>query len=208
VTVRAIVFDIGGVLEVGPAGREPTEAFDELVARWEARLGLATGALGAHLEQDRAGGLIGAYSEEHWQERLRTGAGMDDAALADFLRDFWDAYLGTLNVELTARLRAYRPRFKTALLSNSFVGAREREHDRYAFGDLTDLIVYSHEVGVAKPEPRIYAIACERLGVRPDEVVFLDDVESYVRGARDAGMNAVLYRDNAQALAEIEAFLR
>lgn len=95
----------------------------------------------------------------------------------------------------------------TGILSNSFVGAREREQDAYGFEDLVDEIVYSHEVGMSKPDPRIYELTCTRLGVRPDEMVFLDDVETCVAGAREAGIRAVLYRGNAQAVAEIDALL-
>jgi epoxide hydrolase-like predicted phosphatase len=95
----------------------------------------------------------------------------------------WEQYLGT---------------------ANSFVGAREREHAAYGLGDLVDVLVYSHEIGVAKPDPRAYEITCERLGVSPDEVAFLDDVEAAVDGARAVGMQAVHYRDNAQAIGELE----
>jgi putative hydrolase of the HAD superfamily len=79
------------------------------------------------------------------------------------------------------------------MLSNSFVGAREREQDRYRFGDLVDCIAHSHEVGIAKPEPAIYALTCERLGVEPEQAVFLDDYPPYVDAARAAGFRAVLY---------------
>jgi FMN phosphatase YigB (HAD superfamily) len=82
-------------------------------------------------------------------------------------------------------------------LSNSFVGAREREQAAYGFQDLVDEIVYSHEAGMSKPDPRIYA----------HETVFLDDKDLCVDGARDAGIHAVRYQDNAQAIDEIEKLL-
>jgi epoxide hydrolase-like predicted phosphatase len=208
VPIRAIVFDIGGVLEVAPDGREPMAAFDGMVAAWESRLGAQSGALRAHLERGRTGGLVGAYTEQQWQRELRAAFGMSAGDLAAFVDEFWDLYLGALNVELADYLRGLRAHYRTALLSNSFVGAREREHERYGFGDLTETIVYSHEVGVAKPDARIYTITCERLGVRPDEIVFLDDVEAYIASAREAGLEAVLYRDTAQAISEIEALLQ
>jgi putative hydrolase of the HAD superfamily len=150
---------------------------------------------------------VGAYSLEDWVRDLRAATGMGEADAAAFLGDFWDVYLGALNAELAARLRALRPRYRTALLSNSFVGAREKEHERFGFGDLTDLIVYSHEEGVAKPERRIYELTCERLGARPDEVVFVDDAEAYIEGARAVGMRTILHRDNAKTLAALEAML-
>ena len=204
---RAIVFDIGGVLEISLDGREPTAAFGEMVARWESRLGIPSGSLLAHLVRVSRGGLIDTYSIEEWRRDLRTAAGLSESDGAAFETDFWDLYLGTFNEALAAHLRSLRPRYRTALLSNSFVDAREKEHARYGLGDLAELIVYSHEVGIAKPDRRIYELTCERLEVRPEEVIFLDDVEAYVAGARDAGMNAILYRDNAQAIAAIEGLL-
>ena len=69
------------------------------------------------------------------------------------------------------------------------------------------MIAYSHECGLSKPDPAIYALACERLRVEPAQMVFLDDHEPWAAGARQAGIHAVLYRDNAQAIKEIEALL-
>jgi putative hydrolase of the HAD superfamily len=92
-------------------------------------------------------------------------------------------------------------------VSNSFVGAREREQAAYGFEDLVEEIVYSHEVGFSKPDPRIYALICTRLNVPPEEMVFVDDSDVCVAGARDAGIHAVRYQSNAQAIAEIEKLL-
>lgn len=92
-------------------------------------------------------------------------------------------------------------------MSNSFVGAREREQATYGFEDLVDEIIYSHECGMSKPDPRIYALACERLRAEPAQMVFLDDYGPCVAGAREAGIHAVLFRDNVQAIREIERLL-
>ncbi|HEX4289359.1 MAG TPA: HAD-IA family hydrolase, partial [Trebonia sp.] len=86
--------------------------------------------------------------------------------------------------------RRLRPRYRTGILSNSFVGAREREQAAYGFEDLVDEIVYSHECGLSKPGPRAYALVCARLAVEPAETVFVDDTEICVEGARRAGLHA------------------
>nr|WP_243869687.1 HAD family phosphatase [Amycolatopsis granulosa] len=117
----------------------------------------------------------------------------------------WSEYLGIGNDELIEYLRGLRPRYRTGILSNSFVGAREREQEAYDFPALVDDLVYSHEVGMNKPDPRIYQLTCTRLGVAPEETIFLDDLEVNVTGAREAGLHAVLYRNNSQAVAELEA---
>jgi putative hydrolase of the HAD superfamily len=69
------------------------------------------------------------------------------------------------------------------------------------------VVVYSHEEGLQKPDPRFYRIVTDRLGVRPDEAVFLDDHEICVQGACDVGMAAVLFGDNEQAIADLSAYL-
>jgi epoxide hydrolase-like predicted phosphatase len=94
-----------------------------------------------------------------------------------------------------------------AVISNSFVGAREREEERYGFGKLTDLMIYSHEVGFSKPDPRIYTLCLEQLGLEPDEIVFLDDSEITVAGARAMGMRGVVYERNRQAMKDLDKIL-
>jgi putative hydrolase of the HAD superfamily len=120
------------------------------------------------------------------------------------MRDFWDVYCGNPNPELATYLGGLRPRYQTALLSNSFDGARREEEARFHFSEIADLIIYSHEAGVAKPDKRIYALTCERLGRRPEEIVFLDDAERHVAAAAAYGIHAILFRDNAQAIADIQ----
>ncbi len=133
---------------------------------------------------------------------------MDAAQTDAFMRDFWDVYMGEPNTELIAYFKGLRPRYRTALLSNSFVGARREEEARFGFAAMTDLIVYSHEEGMSKPDPRIYERAWQRLGVQPQEMIFLDDVEPNILAARECGIHGILFQNNAQAIAEIEACLR
>jgi epoxide hydrolase-like predicted phosphatase len=197
--VRAVIVDIGAVLEYTP----PTGH----TAAWEAELGLEAGELDRRMLDVWRGGSIGTITEDDVHAALVERLGLSPADRDRFMAGVWEEYLGTLNAELAEWFAGLRPRYRTGIVSNSFVGARERERERYGFEDLTDTIVYSHEVGVAKPDPVIYLMACERLGVRPEEAVFLDDREPAIEGARAVGMSAVLFRDNAQAIGEIEKLL-
>jgi epoxide hydrolase-like predicted phosphatase len=198
-TVRAVVFDIGGVLEYTPSlGVSQT---------WEEILGLQPGELDRRLHDVWRGGTLGLISLREVHRGIAGILGIDAARVDKLMADVWTEYLGRPNTELVAYLRGLRPRYRTGLLSNSFVGAREREQAAYGFADLVDVVVYSHEVGVAKPDPRMYALVCERLGVTPPETVFLDDVPESVDGARRVGMRAVLFTDNTQAIGEIDGIL-
>ena len=78
------------------------------------------------------------------------------------------------------------------MLSNSFVGARKREATRYGFDRMAEFIAYSHEVGLQKPDPRIYRLTCERLALQPSEVVFVDDRQENVDAAQAFGMIGLL----------------
>jgi epoxide hydrolase-like predicted phosphatase len=197
--IRAVVFDIGGVLEI-----TPDLGIHE---RWEARLALPAGEMDERMADVWRGGSIGTITLDDVHQALRDRLGLDEQQLAAYMADVWREYLGTANTELIEYARGLRPRYRTGILSNSFVGAREREQAAYGFEDLVDEIVYSHEAGMRKPDPRIYALACARLGVRPGEMVFIDDWDKAVAGASEAGIHAVHYQDNSQAIAQIERLL-
>jgi putative hydrolase of the HAD superfamily len=73
--------------------------------------------------------------------------------------------------------------------------------------EIFETVVDSAFVGCRKPESRIYAITLERIGVAPESCLFVDDVKVNCEGAEKAGINAVHFRDNAQAIPEIRAAL-
>lgn len=177
-------------------------------AAWEARLQLQPGELNERLIEIWRAGSLGGMSEAEVETNVGAILGLDQAQVAAFMADLWNEYLGSLNVELAAYFASLRPRYQTAILSNSFAGARRQEQRRYQFDQLCDLIIYSHEEGMKKPERRFYELACARLGVAPAEVVFLDDIEVCVTAARALGMHAIQFRTASQAIAEIEARLR
>jgi len=198
-TIQAVVFDIGGVLEITPdLGLGPA---------WESRLGLAPGELSERMADTWRGGSVGTVTEAEVHQATRDRLGLDERQLAEFMADIWREYLGTANTELIEYARRLRPRYRTGILSNSFVGAREREQAAYGFEDLVDELVYSHECGLSKPDPGTFALVCCRLAVEPAQTVFLDDHGPNVEAARRAGLHAVQYSGNAQAISDIEELL-
>ena len=73
--------------------------------------------------------------------------------------------------------------------------------------EIFDVVVDSAFVGTRKPEPQIYEITLERLGVRPDAALLVDDIELNCAAARQLGMAAVWFQSTEQAIEEIEALL-
>lgn len=86
-----------------------------------------------------------------------------------------------------------KPHYKIALLSNTNVGVVEQRIPAEYLG-LFEVKVLSAEVGYMKPEPTIYKIAIDRLGIKPEEAVFVDDHERYVAAANDFGINSFVYK--------------
>jgi epoxide hydrolase-like predicted phosphatase len=196
---RAVVFDIGGVLEFTPPMG--------MAEKWADQLGLAPSELPERLGAVFAAGQVGALTEAEVHGRIGQILALGPPDVDAFMGDLWTEYLGTLNAELTTYFAGLRPAYRTGIISNSFVGARERERERYGFEQLTDEIVYSHEVGISKPDLRIYEITCERLGVFPEEMIFLDDVEPNVAAAQDLGAHGILFTSTAQAITDIKSAL-
>jgi FMN phosphatase YigB (HAD superfamily) len=196
--IKAVVLDIGGVLEV----------IDDSVfpGPWPARLGLTDQEFAERLDglpgDPAVGGVTWDEVLGHWRSRLR----LDDLQADALEADYWRWYVGTLDADLFTWFVGQRPQRLTAIVSNSSPGAREREH-HHGFEEAVDLLVYSHEVGLAKPDPRIYALTTQRLGVRPDEVLFLDDDEPRVAGARAAGWHTVHHVSTAESIAQMERII-
>jgi epoxide hydrolase-like predicted phosphatase len=201
-TIRAVVFDLGGVLE--------TNIDTDTHAKWEKRLNLKPGELRERYFSTSwlIDATFGKFTEEEMLRKLGEIYSMNPAQVDEFMQDFWDRYCGQLNSELATYFKSLRPRYQTAILSNGVPGARTIEQGRFHFAEMTDLIIYSCEEKTAKPERRIFEITCERLGRKPEEIIFLDDVKTNVAAAREFGIHAVLFQDTAQAIADVQTCLQ
>lgn len=104
--------------------------------------------------------------------------------------------------QMSALVRRARAKgFRTALVSNSWGNTYPRD----TWDGMFDTIVISGEVGLRKPEPEIYQLTCERLGLEPAECVFVDDMQPNVLGSRKVGMTAILHTSYDETRRELEA---
>jgi putative hydrolase of the HAD superfamily len=99
--------------------------------------------------------------------------------------------------------RVRRAGYRTALLTNN---AREWEptwRPQFPIDELFDVVLDSSVVGLRKPDPAIYRLTCERLGLQPSECIFVDDLPCNVDAAREVGMEALLCSDGAATAVEV-----
>lgn len=194
-----VILDIGGVLEITPE--------TGCVQRWEERLGLSLGTVHERMSDVWQAGSVGSVSEREVHEQVAARLGLDAPQAEAFMADLWAEYLGTPNEELIAYVRGLRGSCRLGILSNSFVGARERETALYHFDELVERIVYSHEIGIEKPDPRAIDTVRAGLEVRPESCLFIDDLAVNVEAAEAAGMQAHLFLDNARTITRIAVHL-
>jgi putative hydrolase of the HAD superfamily len=183
---RAVIFDFGGV--IWNMGWDAARAL-------ETAHGLPPGSLHATLYGGDAWSLVerGRGDREAWLAGAHRALEQLAGRALPPLHAEWRALQAPIreNIDL---VRALRPRHRTGILSNADATLRERLGNVIGIVDLFDDIVCSAEVGLAKPEPAIYALACARLGLPPGACVFVDDHGPNVVAAADAGLRAILYR--------------
>jgi len=207
--IRAVFFDGGGVLLDSPFA-----AFEA----YERRAGLPPGALRALNQRDpdrNAWALAerGELDAEGFFARFEA----EGRALGHPIdaRTLFAGISVAVRPEMVALLRRLRGRYVLACLTNNMhVGhgvamsaTPERAAEVDAVLALVDHVIESRHIGVRKPEPAFYAIACARAGVAPGEVVFLDDLGINLKPARALGMHTIKVDDPAVAIAALEALL-
>jgi putative hydrolase of the HAD superfamily len=206
--IRAVISDFGGVLTTPLSAS--FAVFAERTGMSMAELG---GALGAIVAREGAQPLYemecGRLTEADFV------AGLERALLAQLGREiscegFGDALWAGLAanppmIDLMAELR--EDGYRMALVTNNVREWESRWRALAPVDDIFELVIDSAFVGVRKPDPEIYELALQGLGVAGEECLFVDDLERNCAAARAFGMATVLYRDAEQATAEIRAAL-
>jgi len=196
--VRGLLVDFGGVLTTNvfesfqafceTEGLEPDAVRNVFRERGEG-LDLLRQLERGELELDdfseRFAPLLGVRQAEGMVERLFAGVKPDEPMIE-------------------AVRRVHESGIPTGLISNSWGGTT---YDLDVIGELFDGVVISGEVGLHKPEPEIFRMGAERIGVPPEECVFVDDLKENCAGAEAVGMKAILHRGADSTLPELEELL-
>jgi epoxide hydrolase-like predicted phosphatase len=189
---RAIIWDMGGVL-VRNMAPEPRNRLAEAYHISEVELEKVVFG-----NPVAARASVGEASVEDLWKCVQAALNIPDPDLPGFIDTFWSS--DRLDEELLAFILSLRPDLKTALLSNAFPDLRYSLGVRFSrLLSAFDEVIISAEEKMAKPDPRIYRLALDRLGVAPNEAIFVDDVEQNVEAARALGITAIQFRSGPQA---------
>jgi len=196
--VKGLLVDFGGVLT--------TNVFDSFRQFCE-REGLDPETVKRLFREDpRALGELrklekGEVTEEEFAERFGPIVGVEET---DGLVDRLFAGMQPDEAMIEAVRKARSGGVRTGLISNSWGHGR---YDRSTFPELFDGVVISGEVGLHKPEPAIFELGAEKVGLEPGDCVFVDDLRENCAGAEVVGMTAVLHRGAERTLPELERLL-
>ena len=202
---KAVIFDLGGVVF-----GSPFEHFDE----YERVAGLPTGAVrtviahssehGAWAALERGELTMPQFFTALDAEATAAGHAIDTSEIMAMI----GRGIGARPEMLTAIARIREQGLLTAALTNNWSSDDNRGSPPGVRSlDIFDVIVESAVEGMRKPDPRIYALTCERLGVDPTDAVFLDDIGANLKPARAMGITTIKVDTPEQALQELEAVL-
>lgn len=196
-TISAVLFDFGGVIL-----SSPFDAFD----RYERETALPEGFI-------RQVNTVNPDTNA-WAKLERSEVDLDgfaalfeeESAALGHRVSGWDVIrllAGDLRPQMVEAVRRCGEQFKTGLLTNNVTGL-EMNPQMAEVMALFDVVVESSVVGVRKPDPAFYELACSQLGIEPVEAVFLDDLGINLKPARAMGMQTIKVGDPDVALAELE----
>lgn len=205
VDLKAAIFDMGGVLT--------TPILDAFLA-FERKLGLPENSL-LKLFRERMEGdgepdffqlERGLITEAEYYRRLAVQIEQSLGITVTFPEDpnavrldLWGNV--RRNEEMLETVRALAPHYKVGMLTNN---VKEWSEWRNSYPlDLFDVVVDSSEVGLRKPDPKIYRLTCEMLEIEPEEAAFVDDIPTNVEAAEKLGMHAILFTHTAEVIGKL-----
>jgi len=176
-----LLFDLGGVLVEFSGVRELAVLLKGKLSEAE-----ISEQMSHYLPTEQFG--LGKLSPQDFCERFVRDWNIE-LSPEDFLQVFqsWSKRLLPGAVELLTLLRL---RFRLAALSNSNELHWERNMNELGLTNMFEVAISSHQVGLYKPDPKIYMFALDQLGVSPDSVMYFDDVPAYVTAASALGIRA------------------
>lgn len=196
--IEAVFFDFGGVL------LQHADGIDHHAI--EERLGLPERTVFNTLYRDSryAEFAVGDCSADEWETSVREAAERNAGEQAEAMLKALQAADNDLNPDMVRLVQSLHGRYRLGIISNTTPGLEERLREQFPeIHRYFDVRIGSGDVGLSKPDPRIFQHATESMGVEPERSVFTDDVKTYAEAASALGMRGIHftgYEDLAREL--------
>lgn len=199
-TIKAVIWDVGGVL-LRTENPLPRQKLAE-------RLGMERKELERHVFWGESGSeaQLGKKSYENHSRDVLMLLGLSWSELTQFEQEFWGG--DEIDNGLIETIRQlHQDGLKTGILSNAFSNLRALLVSDWQISDAFDTVVISAEVGLVKPDPRIYQLILKSLGVSPEQAVFIDDSSENIEAARSLSMSGILFTSPKAVTSELEQLI-
>ena len=196
--IQAVLFDLGGVI-LRTEYQAPREHLAERLTMTYEDLDKIVFAS----ETSRLASVGKLSTKDHWAAIMKR-LGLPQSEAEQVYSEFFAG--DVLDHELLDFIRSLRPQRKTALISNGWPDLRDYI-SRSGFVDAFDTLIVSAEVGLMKPDPRIYDLALSRLEAQAPQSALVDDTPVNVEAANALGMHGILFESTVQVRRELESIL-
>ena len=200
--IKAIIWDFEGVLAI-PIGKHPHQLIaEQLGVPAEPVIQFFHGEFNDQLD-------LGLIDIQQFYEELAKALGIAKAD-AKFDGKYFEKIFENalqINQEIVLFAKSLHQHLRSALMSNYCKHLRDDLFHKWAIGDLFDEIFISAEIQLIKPDPRVFQLALDALCVQANETIFVDDRIVNHQGAQTFGIHSVLFKNNQQAMQEINTLL-
>ncbi len=197
--IKAVIWDMGGVI-LRTAGKTPRE---QLAKKYNISLDTLYDLVFNSPTAEKA--TLGLIDErEHWQTIAST-LGVPEGGMDEFRARFWEGDL--IDTQLVEFIESLNKVVKTGLLSNAWSGARDYFCQRVDCNKVFQYSIFSYEVGLKKPDKRIYEKILSLMKVEAGEAIFVDDFLENIEAANAVGIHGVHFTTTEQAMADVLTLL-
>ncbi|MFK7801196.1 MAG: HAD family hydrolase [Anaerolineae bacterium] len=196
--IKAIIFDIGGVL-IRTADRTHRNNLENRLGlkRGESEILVFNGEMGKKAQM----GQITSAELYAW---IQSHLNLDDEGIKQFKDEFWAG--DHLDVELVDFIRKLREKYTVCIISNFMDALPHMLKTDYPAADAFHFTVVSAHVGTMKPAPGIFEYTLKLLNLRPEETVFIDDFQHNINGCQAVGMHGIHFKPDLDLKVKLEEF--
>lgn len=197
--IKAIIWDLEGVLILTDDNNMPLTVAKKLNAPYEKVREIFFSDANDRVD-------LGEITQDQFNEYL-----LDTLQISREKKYLLEEFLNEefyIDKDLLIEIAGLRREYKMGLLSNFSDDLRPKIDNEWALGSVFDEIIISSEVGLVKPDPAIFNLMLDRLGVKADESVFIDDRIKNIDGAKEMGFHTIFFTDKDQALEELARILQ
>ncbi len=198
-SIKGIYLDYSGVISIPRVGH-PHDVYAQ-------QLGITSQALKEFFEGDLNRQVdLGEITQVQFFDRMIQELGLTPESIEIFQEAFREGF--ELNQALLDFVQTFSPNIKIGLLSNYSDRLRRVIEEELNIVHIFDVTIISCEVKLLKPDKAIYQLALERMGIQPNEMVFVDDRIENIESAAEMGIHAIQFKETEQVIAEIKQLMR